>query len=157
MQGLVYSTTEIPALLDAYIWPFTRIGAMMMVAPIFSSRTFPVKIRVTLAFVCSILIAPLLPPLPLVDFLSGESLMIMVNQVIIGVVIGFILQLVFGVFVLAGQIFAMLTGLGFSMMNSPQDGVQVTVVGQMYVILTTLLFLVMHGHLFLLQLVFSIP
>lgn len=155
MQGLVFSTSEITALIGSYVWPFARIGSMMMVAPIFSSNTFPVKIRIGLAFVCSVLIAPLLPSVPAVDFLSGDGVMIMANQILIGLAIGFILQMVFGVFVLAGQIFAMLTGLGFSMMNSPQDGVQITVVGQMYVILTTLLFLIMHGHLFLLQLVFE--
>lgn len=151
MQNLVFNTSEITALIGAYIWSFARIGAMLMTAPVFSSKSVPIKVRVTLGMVCTLLIAPLLPDLPAVDFLSMESFLIMMNQVIIGALIGFILQFVFGVFVLAGQIFAMQTGLGFSMMNSPQDGVQTTVVGQMYVITTTLLFLAMHGHLFLIQ------
>ncbi len=152
MQNLVFNTAEITALVGAYIWSFARIGAMLMTAPIFSSKSLPIKVRITLAIACTLLIAPLLPKLPAVDFLSGESFLIMVNQVIIGAIIGFVLQFVFGVFVLAGQIFAMQTGLGFSMMNSPQDGVQTTVVGQMYVITITLLFLTLNGHLFLLQL-----
>lgn len=153
MQTLVFNTAEITALVGAYVWSFARIGAMLMTAPIFSSKSVPIKVRITLAIVCTILIAPLLPDLPAVDFLSGESFLIMLNQIIIGAIIGFVLQFVFGVFVLAGQIFAMQTGLGFSMMNSPQDGVQTTVVGQMYVITTTLLFLALHGHLFLIQMI----
>jgi flagellar biosynthesis protein FliR len=151
MSDLVFNTAEITALIGAYIWSFARIGAMLMTAPVFSSKSVPIKARVTLGIVCTLLIAPLLTELPAVDFLSGESLLIMINQVIIGATIGFVLQFVFGIFVLAGQIFAMQTGLGFSMMNSPQDGVQTTVVGQMYVVTTTLLFLAMHGHLFLIQ------
>ncbi len=123
-----------------------------MTAPVFSSQTVPIKVRVSLAIALTILIAPLLPDLPAIDFLSAESFIIMINQVVIGITIGFVLRFVFGVFVLAGQIFAMQTGLGFSMMNSPQDGVQVTVVGQFYVIAVTLLYLVLHGHLFLIQL-----
>ncbi|MBF0264278.1 MAG: flagellar biosynthetic protein FliR [Gammaproteobacteria bacterium] len=155
MDNLVFDTKEITALIGAYIWPFARIGAMFAVAPIFSSKQVPKKVLIVLAFVCSILIAPLLPPLPAVDFISGEAFLIMINQIVIGAAIGFVLQFAFGIFVVAGQIFAMLTGLGFSMMNSPQDGVQVTVVGQMYVIITTLFFLAMHGHLFLLQMLFE--
>ncbi|MFK5892732.1 MAG: flagellar biosynthetic protein FliR [Pseudomonadota bacterium] len=151
MQNLVFNTAEITALIGAYIWSFARISAMLMTAPVFSSKSVPIRVRVTLGIVCSLLIAPLLTELPVVDFLSAESFLIMINQVIIGATIGFVLQFVFGVFVLAGQIFAMQTGLGFSMMNSPQDGVQTTVVGQMYVITTTLMFLAMHGHLFLIQ------
>ncbi|MFK5986315.1 MAG: flagellar biosynthetic protein FliR [Pseudomonadota bacterium] len=151
MQNLAFNTAEITAMVGAYVWPFARISAMLMTAPIFSSKSVPIKTRITLAIVCTLLIAPLLPDLPAIDFLSGEAFLIMINQVIIGAIIGFALQLVFGVFVLAGQIFAMQTGLGFSMMNSPQDGVQTTVVGQMYVITTTLLFLSMYGHLFLIQ------
>ncbi len=151
MQSLVFNTAEITALIGAYIWSFARIGAMIMTAPVFSANSVPIKVRITLGIVCTLLIVPLLPELPAVDFLSGESVLIMLNQVIIGATIGFVLQFVFGTFVLAGQIFAMQTGLGFSMMNSPQDGVQTTVIGQMYVITTTLLFLAMHGHLFLIQ------
>ena len=151
MSDLVFNTAEITALIGAYLWSFARIGAMLMTAPVFSSKSVPIKARVTLGIVCTLLIAPLLTELPAVDFLSGESFLIMINQVIIGATIGFVLQFVFGIFVLAGQIFAMQTGLGFSMMNSPQDGVQTTVVGQMYVVTTTLLFLAMHGHLFLIQ------
>jgi flagellar biosynthetic protein FliR len=153
MQNIVLNTSEITAVVGAYVWSFARIGSMMMVAPIFSSKSIPVKTRVTLALVCSILVAPLLSDLPLIDFLSVQSYLIILNQVIIGATIGFVLQFVFGVFVLAGQIFAMQTGLGFSMMNSPQDGVQTTVVGQMFVMTTTLLFLAMHGHLFLIQMI----
>jgi len=155
MQGLVFTTEQITAFVGAFMWPFARIGAMLMIAPIFSSRSISTKFRLVLAIVCSALFAPLLPPLPAVDFLSIESLLIMINQVLIGAAIGFSLQFVFSVFVLAGQIFAMQTGLGFSMMNSPQDGVQVTVVGQLYVVITTLFFLTMHGHLFLIQMLFD--
>lgn len=149
---MILNTAEITALIGAYIWPFARIGGLLLTAPVFSSKSLPIRARVSLALALSVLVAPLLPKIPAVDFLSLESLLIMLNQVIIGITIGFVLRLVFGVFVLAGQIFAMQTGLGFSMMNSPQDGVQVTVVGQFYVIATTLMFLSLHGHLFLIQL-----
>ena len=150
-----FSTAEITAFVGAYIWSFARISAMMMTAPIFSSQSFPIRFRISLALACTVVMVPMLPDLPAIDFLSGESFLIMLNQIIIGSIMGFTLQLIFSVLVLSGQILAMQAGLGFSMMNSPQDGVQITVVGQLYVMIATLLFLAMDGHLLLIQMIFE--
>ena len=147
----MFTTAEITAFVGAWIWPFIRISAMMLVAPIFSAQSVPVKVRVATAFAITIVIVPVLPPLPLVDFISGEALLIAIHQVFIGAIMGFALQLAFNLFVMAGHILAMQAGLGFSMMNSPQDGVQVTVVGQLYLMLATLLYLGMDGHLILIR------
>jgi len=147
----MFSSAEITAFIGAYIWPFIRISAMMMTAPIFSAQSIPVRYRVSIAFVITLLVVPILPPLPLVDFISGEALLIAIHQVIIGAIMGFALQLAFNLFVMSGHILAMQAGLGFSMMNSPQDGVQVTVVGQLYLMLATFLYLALDGHLILIR------
>ena len=147
----MFSTAEITAFVGAYIWPFIRISAMMMTAPIFSAKSMPVKFRIALSFVITLVVVPILPPLPLVDFISGEALLIAIHQVIIGAIMGFALQLAFNIFVMSGHILAMQAGLGFSMMNSPQDGVQVTVVGQLYLMLATFLYLALDGHLILIR------
>ncbi|MCP3851023.1 MAG: flagellar biosynthetic protein FliR [Gammaproteobacteria bacterium] len=147
----MFSTAEITAFVGAYIWPFIRISAMMMTAPIYSAKSVPIRFRVASGFVVTLLIVPVLPPLPLVDFISGEALLIAIHQVIIGAIMGFALQLAFNLFVMSGHILAMQAGLGFSMMNSPQDGIQVTVVGQLYLMLATFLYLAMDGHLILMR------
>ena len=151
MAAKVFSTAEITAFLGAWIWPFTRISAMMLVAPIFSSKSVPVRIRVASAIAITMVVAPILPPLPVVEFISGDAVLIAFHQVIIGAAMGFALQLAFNIFVMSGHILAMQAGLGFSMMNSPQDGVQVTVVGQLYLMFATLLYLAMDGHLILIR------
>lgn len=147
----MFTTAEITAFIGAYIWPFIRISAMMMIAPIFSAQSIPVRFRVATAFAITLVVVPVLPPLPLVDFISGEALLIAIHQVLIGAIMGFALQLAFNLFVMSGHILAMQAGLGFSMMNSPQDGVQVTVVGQLYLMLATLLYLALDGHLILIR------
>ncbi len=147
----LFSTAEITAFVGAWIWPFIRISAMMMVAPVFSARSIPIKVRIAASAVITIVIVPILPPLPLIEFISGEAFLIAIHQVLIGVIMGFALQLAFNIFVMAGHILAMQAGLGFSMMNSPQDGVQVTVVGQLYLMLATLLYLALDGHLILIR------
>ena len=147
----MFTSAEITAFLGAWVWPFTRISAMMLVAPIFSAKSIPIRIRVAAAIAITMVVAPILPPLPLVEFISGDAVLIAFHQVIIGAAMGFALQLAFNIFVMSGHILAMQAGLGFSMMNSPQDGVQVTVVGQLYLMLATLLYLAMDGHLILIR------
>ncbi len=147
----MFTTAEITAFVGAYIWPFIRISAMMLVAPIFSTRSIPVRFRVLMAFSITLVVVPILPPLPLIDFISGEALLIAIHQVLIGAIMGFALQLAFNLFVMSGHILAMQAGLGFSMMNSPQDGIQVTVVGQLYLMLATFLFLALDGHLIMIR------
>ncbi len=66
---------------------------------------------------------------------------------------GFTIQLVFGALMIAGESIAMAMGLGFASMIDPTNGVNVPVMSQLFLIMTTLLFLSIGGHLTLIQLV----
>jgi len=138
--------------LAAFMWPFLRIGAMVMAAPVFNSRQVPMRIRLLLAFMLTLIIAPLIPAPPVVPVFSHQAFIIALQQILIGVAMGFILQMVFGALVFGGQVIALSMGLGFASMMDPQNGVQVPVVSQYYLILATLSFLLLNGHLFLVQL-----
>jgi flagellar biosynthetic protein FliR len=76
-----------------------------------------------------------------------------VQQILIGFAMGFTLQLVFGSLMIAGEVIAMSMGLGFASMIDPNNGVSVPVIAQLMVIIGTLLFLALGGHLMLIQLV----
>jgi len=65
---------------------------------------------------------------------------------------GFVFQIIFQMFVLAGQYIAMQMGLGFAMMNDPTNGVQTTVISQFFLMLTTVMFIAVNGHLYLISL-----
>ena len=133
------------------LWPFMRIGAMFAAAPIFSSRSVPVRIRVLLAFFISWLLMPIIPDPPAVELISAEALLISLYQVVIGLAMGFILQMVFAAFVIAGQSIAMAMGLGFASIIDPQNGMQVPVVSQAFLIMATLVFLALNGHLIFIE------
>lgn len=135
--------------LHAIIWPFLRFGAMLIAAPVFGSSNVSVRIRVTLAFALTVLVAPLLPPLPDVSILSGVGLLLAVQQIVIGIAMGFFLQLVFAAAVLMGQVVGMSMGLGFAMAIDPQNGTQVPVLSQFFMIVSTLVFLALNGHVLL--------
>ncbi len=133
------------------IWPFIRIGAMLAAAPMFGARTVPVRVRIGLAFILAWTVVPLIPPAPPVDPFSAEGLLITVHQVLIGAAMGFVLQMVFSALAQAGEAIAMSMGLGFAAMVDPQNGVQVPVVSQYYVVTATLIFLTLNGHLVLFE------
>ena len=149
---MVITEAQFNAWLAAYLWPMVRIGAMLMAAPMFSSRQVPVRFRLMLMLLITWMVIPLLPPMPAADVLSHTGFMIMLQQVLIGVVMGFILQMVFGALIFGGQVVAYSTGLGFASMVDPQNGVQVPVIAQFYLILATLLFLLSNGHLLTIEL-----
>jgi flagellar biosynthetic protein FliR len=143
--------TELTGWLASLLWPFMRIGAMFAAIPIFSARSVPVRIRILLAFFIAWILVPVIPKPPLVDLISAQALLISVYQVLIGVAMGFILQMVFSAFVIAGQSIAMTMGLGFASIIDPQNGVQVPVVSQAFLIMVTLVFLALNGHLLLIE------
>lgn len=138
-------------MLASYLMPFLRVSALMLAAPIFGAKAVPVRIRVLLAIYITVLIAAVLPPVEAVDFLSPEGMLMAARQLMVGLAMGFILQMVFAAMVLAGQFMAMTMGLGFAMSVDPQNGVQVPVLSQFYVILSTLIFLALDLHLLLLR------
>jgi flagellar biosynthetic protein FliR len=146
---LPFTPDDLIAQLQLYLWPFLRISAMMLVAPVFSSAQVTVRVRVLLAITVAVLMAPLLPPPPAIDPVSTFGLLLALREVAVGLVMGFVLQLVFGAVVVAGHSIAMTMGLGFAMSVDPQNGVQVPVVSQLNVVLATLLFLAIDGHLML--------
>ncbi|MCW8934391.1 MAG: flagellar biosynthetic protein FliR [Gammaproteobacteria bacterium] len=149
---LAISTEQIAIWLGSFFWPFVRIGSMMMAAPVFGARMLPVRIRLFMALSISVLTVPLLPPVPAVDPISLAAAGILFQQILIGIATGLIIQMVFQSLVIAGEAIANGMGLGFARMVDPANGVQVPVISQFFVVLATLLFVILNGHLLLIQL-----
>lgn len=147
----VFDYTQLQGLLAALFWPFVRIGACLMVAPVFGASYVPPRIRLLLAGGVALLLAPLTAR-PGTALLSGGGVSITVQQVLIGAALGFVLQLVFDALTMGGQLLANGMGLGFAFNVDPLRGVSTPALGQLFVVLGTLLFLAMNGHLALLQL-----
>ena len=138
---------QIGGWLSAFLLPLFRIAAMLMAMPVIGTQLVPMRIRLYLALAITLVVSPTLAPMPEVDMLSLRMLLLVAEQVLIGVMMGFTLQLLLQVFTVAGQIIAMQMGLAFAAMVDPTSGVSVPVIGQFLLMLSTLLFLVMNGHL----------
>lgn len=144
---LELSDTQIAGWVSSFLLPLFRIAAVLMVMPIIGTQLVPQRIRLYLALVITLLLAPVLPDMPQVEALSLQSILLIAEQVIIGAMLGFSLQLFFHIFVFAGQMVSMQMGLGFASMMDPATGVSVPVLGQFLLMLVSLLFLAMNGHL----------
>ena len=143
--------TQLQHWLGALFWPFVRIGACLMMAPVFGAGYVPRRLRIILAGAVTLPIAPLLPAPPDVALLSVAGVIITVQQLLIGAAMGFALQLVFDALMLGGQLLANGMGLGFAFNLDPLRGVTTPALGQLYVVLGTLVFLALDGHLALLN------
>ena len=144
---LELSSTQIAAWISSFLLPLFRIAAVLMVMPIIGTQLVPQRVRLDLALAITLVFMPVLPPMPHVDALSLQSILLIAEQIIIGAMLGFSLQLFFHIFVFAGQLVSMQMGLGFASMMDPATGVSVPVLGQFLLMLVTLLFLAMNGHL----------
>lgn len=137
--------------LQSFMLVFLRMGAFMMAAPIFGSPMVTVRVRLLLASLIALMLLPIVGDMTVPDLVSGAGFLIVLQQLLIGLAMGFLLQLTFAAVVLAGQVVAMTMGLGFAMSLDPQNGVQVPVVSQFYLIVATLIFLAQDLHLYLLE------
>ncbi len=99
----------------------------------------------------TLVVAPLIKIPPGLEIFSYDGLMVTIQQLMIGLMSGFVLQITFAAVVFGGQAVASGMGLGFASMVDPQDGQQVPVIAQFYVVICTLLFLVMNAHLLIIE------
>ena len=144
------STSQLETWLAMYSWPFFRIGACFMAAPVFGAQFVPARVRLLLAGAVTIIVAPLVPP-PQVEPFSIAGIIVTLQQVIIGLASGFALQLIFDAVAMGGQLLSNTMGLGFAFNVDPLRGASTPVVGQFYVLLVTLTFLALNGHLLLIE------
>ncbi len=134
------------------MWPFIRITALLMVAPVVGSNNIDTSWRLTLALFLAIIVAYQAPLPPAMDLLSIQAFLLAAEQVLIGISIGFVLQMVFSALSQAGEIISVGMGLHFARAVDPMSGQQVPVVAQFFVIIGSLLFLSLNGHLILIEL-----
>jgi flagellar biosynthesis protein FliR len=149
---LTLTTGQLEAWLVQYFWPFIRIGACLMVAPSFGAKFVPARTRLILAAALTVLVTPLLPaPAQAIAPFSIPGFIVTLHQVLIGVATGFVLQVAFDALAMGGQLLANSMGLSFAFNVDPLRGTSTPVLGQLYMIIVTLTFFAMDGHLMLID------
>lgn len=147
------TTAELNTLLAAFLWPLSRILAMVATAPIFGNPSIPVKVKLGLAVMLTVLVMPVVEKsLPQVDPASGIGLIILLQQVLIGVAIGFVMRIVFVAVETAGELIGLQMGLGFAVFFDPHSRSN-RYHRPLSGVIASLAFLAMDGHLMMIALI----
>src|SRR3569623_1585063 len=141
---------QLESWLGGLLWALGRIGGLCLIAPVLGSGVIPARIRVGLVVMLTLVLAPLAPAA--VDPLSATGVATMVSQILIGASVGFVLKLVFEAVAFGGELVGQGMSLGFAEVVNPGGGGSTPVLSQFYMVLVTLLFLALNGHLRLIQL-----
>lgn len=148
---IVFAPGQLEGWLIQYFWPFVRIGAFLMVAPIIGATFVPPRFRLILAAAITVLVAPLIAMPQNISPLSMAGLIVTLHQLLIGAATGFVLQVIFDSLAMGGQLLANSMGLSFAFNVDPQHGASTPVVGYMYMIMVNLTFLALNGHLAMIE------
>jgi len=150
MQPVTLNVADVSMWINRLWWPMLRIGGFVLSAPIASETAIPNLVKIVLSLSLAFLMAPLAQVPATLSIFSGAGVLAAVQELLIGVSIGMVVQLAFEALTFAGQSVSLTMGLGFATLVDPQRGAQTTVLGQMFMIFGVLTYLAINGHLVLL-------
>lgn len=154
MNGaLNFTEAELLGWVTALLLPLFRISGLFMSMMVIGTQSVPGRIRMGLALSLTLMVLPVLPAMPPVDLFSMAGFYLVIQETLIGLIIGFVGRMLFQIFVLGGQLVAMQAGLGFASLVDPVNGLNVPVISQVYLMLATLLYLAFDGHILCMQLI----
>ncbi len=144
-----FNEAQVMAWIAPWLWPFFRVLGLFTAAPVLSMRVIPRRVRLALAVLIVVCAQPSLPEMPPINLNSPQALMVIAQQVLIGLTMGFAARVVFAAIEFAGELVGLQMGLNFASFFDPMSGGQVTAVSRFYGTVATWLFVVMNGHLML--------
>jgi flagellar biosynthetic protein FliR len=145
-----FTEAEVLAWISPWLWAFFRVLGLFTSAPVLSMRVVPRRVRIGLALLVAVAAEPSLPPeLKAYTIASPHALMLIVQQVLIGLTVGFAARVVFAAIEFAGEIVGLQMGLSFASFFDPTSGGQLNAVARFYGTVAAWLFVVMNGHLLL--------
>jgi flagellar biosynthetic protein FliR len=145
---LSISLSQMELWLSAIFWPFVRVLALFMSAPVLSHRAIPARVKIGLALAVAVVVAPAAPA-AVPGIFSAAAPLLLIQQMLVGVMMGFAVKVVFAAIDLAGNVIGLQMGLSFAAFVDPVNANQTPLVGSFLNLLATLLFLALDGHLML--------
>ena len=146
-----FTSAQLDAWLATLLFPLARILAMVSSSPVLGNKQVPVRVKVGLSVLLVLIIAPTLGEMPAVAVGSPQGLLIIIQQMIIGVAMGFAMRLIFTAVEMAGELAGLQMGLGFASFYDPINSSYTPVVARWLGMVAVLGFLAMNGHLHMLS------
>lgn len=153
MIGMSFGFGAVEAELWKLIFVMTRIGAALLAAPFFGAATVPVQLRVAITGALAVLVCAWLPVQVPPALFSLQGLLMVAGEVLIGLALGFVLQICFAAPILAAEQIGGAMGLSLATAVDPVSGAHSPALGQYFTVLLTVIFLGLGGHLHFIALV----
>ena len=144
---LTFTEADVLAWVTPVLWPFLRVLALFSALPVIAQRAVPMRLRIGLAFLIAFCAQASLPPMAPVDLASAAGATAVLQQVLVGVALGFSVRIVFAAIELAGEVIGLQMGLNFASFFNPMSGGEETAVSRFFGISVSWLFIVSGGHL----------
>jgi len=141
-----FDSAQLEVLLTTFFWPFFRVVGILLAEPVFGHRSIPRRVKAGVAIVITLVIAPAIPRPAGIPLFSYDGFFIAMQQLAIGVAMGFVIRLALTAAEMAGQLMGLQMGLGFAVFFDPQSSAQTAVIGQFMGLFAMLLFLALNGH-----------
>jgi flagellar biosynthesis protein FliR len=144
---VTFSEAQLMGWLTPLLWPFLRALALLATLPVFSQRSVPMRVKVGLAMFIAVALQPMLPPIPPVALDSPQAMLMVVQQLVIGLSMGFAARIVFAAAEMGGELVGLQMGLNFAGFFDPVTASQGTATARFFGTLVSFLFILLNGHL----------
>lgn len=137
--------------INAFFLPFSRIAALIGAAPFFGESSTPLRLKVALSVMLTAVIAPTLGSMPDLTPGSYTSILLIFQQILIGIALALVLRIVFAAVITAGEFVGLQMGLAFASFFDPATGANTAVLSRLLNVVAMLIFIALNGHLLLIQ------
>jgi flagellar biosynthetic protein FliR len=144
---ITVTSAELNTWIASFLWPLTRIIGLISVAPLFGNVSVPARVKISLGVMIALIVAPAVPAVPATDPMSLAGLLILAQQLVIGLAMGFAIRIVFAGVEMAGEITGMTMGLGFASFYDPQTRARSSAISQFLALVTLMVYLATDMHL----------
>lgn len=148
---ITIASADINMWIAGLLWPLTRILGLLAAAPLFGNKAVPASVKVLLGVMLAAIVAPAVPALPATDPMSLAGLLILAQEMLIGLAMGFSIRIIFAAVEMAGEISSLTMGLGFATFFDPNTQGRSSAISQFLALVATLGFLSVNAHLVLLS------
>lgn len=144
---LTFTEAQVTAWITPLLWPFLRALALLGVMPVLGTRTVPVRVKIALAAFIALALQGSLPAPPAIALDSPQAFLLVIQQAVIGLSLGFAVRLVFAAIEFAGEIVGLQMGLNFAGFFDPMSAATATATSKFFGTLVAWMFIVANGHL----------
>jgi flagellar biosynthetic protein FliR len=142
-----FTEAQVLAWITPLLWPFLRALALFTALPVLGTRTVPTRVRIGLAAFIAMAAQPSLPEMPVLPLDSPLAALLVIQQVLIGVAIGFAVRVVFAAVEFGGELIGLQMGLNFAGFFDPVSAGTATATSRLFGTTVAWLFIVINGHL----------